>query len=518
MGIRFGLGTESVVAYLTSHADRPPRLTVEAVLAFLQTLAYDDDLARPRLISSSPDWISSLRDRARKSLEELYSLSCEKTDVLDASQSRHLLDPLAEVLGNYDVYVVPVGTWRDSDILDRFSVQAAKMPGRGILVLIPDYYSPGQHLTALDPSTGATEAATRRELWPGAIFFLRTGESRFVPLDVAYEKLIQLNDIIQTYGSDDQRGERLQQARAALDDHRLPEVTARQRLIHLSDLHLGTDRAAQTQTLLQLALQKEVQTADRIVITGDLFDQPKRRHAQQFVNFQDQLRIICKSRPILVPGNHDQRMFGNSILGLGRKLRQVADLRWEEVVVDEPSKMVFFCFDSSRSGDFARGEVSTDQLVRVATQYELANADDHLADYLKIALVHHHPYAYSPDQEIEVLDPSTWFSKEDFLSLRNAETFLSWCAGRSVSLVLHGHKHIPRLIHDFIPGGDNQPGYAVSTVGCGSSLGAGLKPLSFNVVEWVPDLSTWSVDFRIDRGDGQGFRSVALSTDVAQAV
>jgi 3',5'-cyclic AMP phosphodiesterase CpdA len=267
---------------------------------------------------------------------------------------------------------------------------------------------------------------------------------------------------------------------------------------------------------VQTALRAHLATVNQIVITGDLFDQPKRRHAQQYRNFAHQLHLLTGKAPIVIPGNHDQRIFGNAILGIGRRLRQLTDLSWREVVVDSEARIAFFCFDSSRTGDLARGCVDQDQLLKMATEYEVSNANQALDGYLKVALVHHHPYPYVPDKETPIIDPRGWVGRESFIEFRDSGRFLSWCASRGVGLILHGHKHIPRLIVDQVldESSDGAAYRQLTTVGCGSTLGANGSAMSFNIIEWDPESSSWSTQFMIDRGDGSGFRSAALQSQV----
>src|ERR1035441_7447961 len=354
--------------------------------------------------------------------------------MVPGAKLREALEPLAVVLGSYDIYILPVGSWRNRDVLDSFAREAARIPGHGILVLIPDYYDPEANIQVLDPSPAATEAIRNRGAWPGAIFMLRSGEANFWPIDEAHHRVIQLADIMHN----DRRGQRLiRQVVTAPAQHAADRPL--RRLLHLSDLHLGTRRAENTQTYVQAALLDHFAAADQIVITGDLFDQPRRRHAQQYRNFADQLRLLSGKVPIVVPGNHDQRIFGNAIFGIGRRLRpltdlrrqrhsdpklrllsgkfpivvpgkhdqrifgnaifgigrrlrQLTDLRWREIVVDSEAQIAFFCFDSSRTGDLARGCVDQDQLLRMGTEYAVSNTNHALDNYLKVALVHHHPY------------------------------------------------------------------------------------------------------------------------------
>jgi len=57
----------------------------------------------------------------------------------------------------------------------------------------------------------------------------------------------------------------------------------------------------------------------------------------------------------VVPGNHDMRTKGNAIGGLGRKAEYVTDLDWSPIDVDHDMQTVFFSFNSSETGNFARG-------------------------------------------------------------------------------------------------------------------------------------------------------------------
>lgn len=53
-------------------------------------------------------------------------------------------------------------------------------------------------------------------------------------------------------------------------------------------------------------------------------------------------------------------------------------------------------------------------------------------------------------------------------------------------------------------------------MGCGTSLGAGDSPLSFNVIDWNPATGSWAVDFQESEPDGRGFRSVAVRACTAR--
>lgn len=177
MGVRFDLGSSNVLAYLTSGGAHEPRLRLSELRAFLHYLAFDSDAARPKLISSSPEWVVMIRESAQAALNRLEELpgELEWNDYIDADTLRDLTAPVAQVLGSYDLYVLPVGTWRDADVLDRFAAEAARLPGHGILVLIPDFYKGNQNIRVMTPNEGTAQAVKNRETWPGAVFLLRTG-------------------------------------------------------------------------------------------------------------------------------------------------------------------------------------------------------------------------------------------------------------------------------------------------------------------------------------------------------
>lgn len=88
--------------------------------------------------------------------------------------------------------------------------------------------------------------------------------------------------------------------------------------------------------------------------------------------------------------------------------------------------------------------------------------------------------------------------------MTDAQSFLTWCAGRDIGLVLHGHRHVPRLVIDDVATEQARRQYRrITTVGCGTSRGAGGAPMSFNVIEWNTESRSWNVDFQISQPDGQ---------------
>ncbi|MEV6193602.1 metallophosphoesterase [Streptomyces sp. NPDC051920] len=511
MGLRFDLPTSAVVGHLLAPDREPPRLGYGEIEYFLRALLRRHD----RFISSSRYFADDLRNRAAECLDRLdtgHDVSGAGSDALTAGTVRRVLEPLADVVRAYDVVVLPIGSRKDRRWLDRFAHEAALAPGHGLLVLIPTLYEPEVNARVLDPDEGVADALKRRDEWPGAIFAVRGQSSFFLPFEAAYRAVADL-----TTGGD------LQPVlRVARDDAERGAARARatrRRLLHLSDLHIGARKPNQLRQYLRSAVAR-FEPLDRVVVTGDLFDQPFPEYRQQYIDFENQLRELTRAEPVVVPGNHDQRILGNRIKRLGRRREELVDLRWDRGPVhDSEAKIVFLCFDSSRTGLAARGGIGTEQFVDVATRYDTARQVASFDDCLRIAVLHHHPYPYPLDGEVPVIGFGTegrerrlgGMLRERLLEMEDAERFLEWCAARDVSLVLHGHRHRPRLISDRIPTGDKaRPSHSLLTVGCGASLGAGGGPLSFNVIDWNQKTGGWTVDFQVSANDARGFRSAVV--------
>ena len=373
------------------------------------------------------------------------------------------------------------------------------------LFLMPET-SESDGFSILDPLPFVAEVIERPELWPGVLFWTARGAHAFAPLRESYSLYHRLLDAL------DRGGDHVDDI---LDEYRGRSREKSKKLLHLSDLHFGTPRAAENQAYLTAHLATVARVVDRTVITGDLFNNPVREEAVAFRTFRSTLQLLSGKEAVVIPGNHDQKWLGNK----KGPLRELADLEWTNLVTDDEIRCNFFCFDSSRDADFARGKVTRQQMVDVATLFETRSAvKPALRDYLSIALIHHHPFSFETPPEtilargLEVLG----ITDEHFLRLEDADSFLKWCAARNIPLVLHGHKHVQKYYKAGIAYDDDQPWLRreVAAVGCGSSLGVDNVSLSYNIVAWDPATKRWGVTFFADPGDGSGFtrRRVAIQT------
>lgn len=349
----------------------------------------------------------------------------------------------------------------------------------------------------LDPLPAAALLALlaeQPENWPGVLFWSMSGAAAFAPLHDAPRLYQVLLECMQSGQGID----------TALRSYRPPKTnrpdgTVR-RLLHLSDLHFGTMEATENETYLSSCLEQVVGSVDRVVITGDLFNNPIREDAIRFRNFRAAFTRRMGKEPIVIPGNHDQKWLGN----VRGPLRELANLEWSNLVIDDELRCVFFCFDSSRDADLARGRITRQQMLDVATLFETkATANPHIKAYLSLALVHHHPFTVETERETKInrLLRSIGKTDEYFLRMDDADAFLSWCAKRNVSVILHGHKHVQRYMSEPIywseEGGDKWR--ELTAIGCGTSLGVDLKPLSYDILTWDQDLIAGRYHFLLTR-------------------
>ncbi|MBL8264457.1 MAG: metallophosphoesterase [Xanthomonadaceae bacterium] len=513
MGWHFNLKYANFVAYVTKQPPKvAPRATLWELKEFLGSIQgrYRDP-NRPALISSSPEWIKQVEDAAERASDRARSIDAADEKFLGTDVIAEILDEFGSLLCDYDLFALAVGT---SDKHRGVRAQAEFLAVRSkhhALFLIPDFSSTDDSLEIYDPLPLASTLATHRELWPGIVFWTPRGVTAFAQVD-------EVDDLFRRIQGAFVRGAgHLDWVLNDFNDRK--QRSAAKRIIHLSDLHFGATSALENQAYLLSHLRSVLTAHDRVVITGDLFDNPKREDALAFRNFRSELAAASGHEPILVPGNHDQKLLGNSLFGIGSRLNEVAKLEWSSLVIDSELECVFYCFDSSRDADFARGRVTKQQLMEVATEFEVkANGKPEIRNYLGAALVHHHPFSFETQRETKIQRflAKAGFSDEAFLRMEEAEGFLAWCAGRRVPLILHGHKHVPRHVKQSVnwQAGARSEWRDVTAVGCGTSLGAEGYPLSYNIVHWSAASRSWAASFYSDPGTGTGFEEqyVAMHT------
>jgi UDP-2,3-diacylglucosamine pyrophosphatase LpxH len=496
----------NLIVYLTTRdTGIVPRFTMDELLYFLDVLTGLSP-GSAYIIAPDPRWYDRISSLARNAYDTLSTRRYEPTDFVDPRTCQEVLYELQREFSQFDLYVLPLG---EEALGELFRHTGRSSQGQE-LIFTPEFYR-NEDLRFFDPLPPIRQLAGRTEDWPGVLFWLPHGESVFAPLRKAERIFSELSNALE-HGA-----HTLHQLISEYNRSRSGVV--QRRLLHLSDLHFGNRAALNNEPYLTTHIQSILGEFDRVVITGDLFDNPEEEDYRGFYRFLIFLKNHTGKDPILVPGNHDQRRFGNSFARIGKEFSQLANLRWNPVVIDDDLYCTFLCFNSSEGGNWARGSISRNQLRDVATEYESRKlTHPALNEFVKIAVMHHHPYPFEGAEK--QISRSLWrrgIRKETFVGMDNSERFLKWCAARNVPLVMHGHKHEPRFISDWITlstGSYRQ----VTAVGCGASLGIGERPMSYNMLTWVPSSQTWSVRFMIDPGDGSGFEEDYIALQEARAV
>ncbi len=476
MGFRFELEHSNIVAYLTSSHDSTMRLDWQTLQSFAGSIAHEDSF-----ISQDRAWLDRVREIGRCLLNEVNSQPQGPIFLPDRVYDRYLGELRGE-LSQYSLFCLVVGSkpserWNE---LEALAKNLAFESGRDALVLLPRYPADLTSLRVLDPFPAFSEALEKAHLWPGLLVWTQSGERAFLQIESARSFVRQLPDVLTGPSS-----LRELVAKFANSENRL------RKLLHLSDLHFGNEEAMRNRRLLTNQLKSISNEIDRVVITGDLFDEPNEKSANSYLDFHQELTEISGDKsPITIPGNHDMRKRGN----FGSYYEQLAGLGQQPVVVDEELALSFACFNSCEGGSSARGRISETQFVRIGTKLtELRTRYPH---HLQVSLLHHHPYSFEAEAR-------TWYQRalktvglgdERFLLLENASEFLDWCARWQTTVVLHGHKHVARSESRTIRPEGATP-FQVTAIGCGSSLGAEGSPLSYVVLSWDERTRRWVSTF-----------------------
>lgn len=525
MGASFRLEHANIMAYVTSRSSGAPRVLREHLHEYLEVLVYRarDYLIPERGFEPWPEHISGI---ARQALERLNQRADgergERGETVAPPQVERLLEGLRSEFSDFPVYALAVGG--DRRLRDE-AEHLARMPLYGnLLVLIPDHREGTQNFEVLDPIPVFSRALHSIQAWPGFLFWTTNGASAFVSLDHVGEMAAALREAAERRP---ERGVRRRRpwpefGGPGLFDEVLRRSSAppvkQRRLLHLSDLHFGTNHALENQAMLEAELREVVSTVDRVVITGDLFDSPKANYATMFGNFRNAIMHLSRGRePIVIPGNHDQRLLGN----VGRDFEFIAAMATRKVVVDDDCEMIFACFNSSERGNFARGKIPQSQFRALGGEYRAhISSREELRRYLPMVLVHHHPFSFD-------VRPETWVQRalaafglreEMFLEMVNAAELHRWCADWNIRTILHGHKHKAKYIVRAVTTSDVED-VDLTAIGCGSSLGAEGSPVSYNLLEWDPGSQRWVASI-FESVNGGAFRErlAAVSPPTVDAV
>lgn len=504
--MEFSANNGNLVVYLTTPAAEAPRVKGRVVDDLLEGLI--DAAARPpvrrgedvseasfdagRLLSTDARWLRLIGLEARRAFSSKRSLPEQE---LHPGVLAHLLAPLRRLFSQFRLYgmLLVRDEHAQTDIARMLSRSAWRLAlSQEALVLFPHG---GEVTESLDTLPAFDLAVSSKESWPGLLFWTRRGSAAAFVAGRGAEEAVDSISRTLTEGTD-----------ADLDRVVKGYGSPRKRtILHLSDLHFGTEHAAENAEYVEAELADVAKEASRVVITGDLIETPSDDSAARFRSFANLLHRSSGKPVIVVPGNHDQRWHGNQLAGIGQDLKQVAQLSWQSHVIDDDMETIFMCFNSCIEGNLARGRTGKKQRTQMAGVHRTAiGVDARRRDYLRVALVHHHPFSFAS------ASTTTWFQwllaamhiEEPALKMADADAFLEWCAQWQISAVLHGHKHIPRYETRRVEPGHPYQSHELTAIGCGSTLGAEGSPLGYCQLDWDPKTSKWSTLFFESRGGG----------------
>jgi calcineurin-like phosphoesterase family protein len=507
MGAIFKLEHANIMAYVTSRSYAPPRVLRQHLGEFLDVLSYNAEryLIPERGFESWPTEISAIARETASRLPE--TPSTQESPVIPPPTLGRLLEGLRSEFSVYPLYALALGS---GGVVQEVARELARAPMHGqLLVLIPENGVSERNFEVLDPLPAFSTALHAAPDWPGFVFWTQTGTSAFAKLGEANELVHRLSDaqfegrprrpfpFPTTSGFD-----------YVLKDWSKRTPRNYRRLLHLSDLHFGTEEATENQAILDSELSEIVQKVDRVVITGDLFDTPNKNYAALFTNFKHNITRLAGGRePIAITGNHDQRMIGL----FGDDYKHVALIGSQKIVVDDQCKMIFVCFNSSEKGTFARGRITKSQFRQLGGEYRTLTASrPELKDYLPIVLVHHHPFSFEVPAEtlVQRALKAIGLGDEKLLVLANPEDLHHWCMDWNIKTILHGHKHKARYVQREVARDSNRA--SLTAIGCGSSLGAEGSPVSYNLLEWEPNSQRWIASF-FESINGGAFRETVAA-------
>lgn len=238
-------------------------------------------------------------------------------------------------------------------------------------------------------------------------------------------------------------------------------------VVHLSDLHLtAKDESKRTElgvfkplrgmnnAFRRICFSPDVQTADHIVITGDVTDRGDIEAWRRFWQICHDAKLTGKVT--IIPGNHDVCCLAARLPGK-RALYRRADIEKAIAgmalggqcphfpsVVQPDSRLVIFGMNSNNLGNLnvstnAMGELGYFQLMGLASKMHLYR---HVP--IKIVALHHSPNIPSPEtarrRNQRPLSALERLGHQIPRDQRRALMLL--CVAHRIRLVIHGHLHL----------------------------------------------------------------------------
>ena len=237
-------------------------------------------------------------------------------------------------------------------------------------------------------------------------------------------------------------------------------------LLQVSDPHFGTEQPPVVEALAAFTLR---QRPDLLVLSGDITQRARRDEFRAARAFVDRL-----GAPLLaIPGNHDIPLFDLRARLFDPYARH-CEAFGDELEPEHASReLLVLCVNTTRAWRHKNGQVSAQQIERVAERLSRAGADQ-----LRVVVVHQ-PLAVLRDEDVHD-------------RLRNHAAAQARWAAAGADLVMGGHIHLPYVIalHEPARRHVTRPMWAVQA---GTSVSARVRqgvPNSVNIVRWGVDAPT----------------------------
>lgn len=233
-------------------------------------------------------------------------------------------------------------------------------------------------------------------------------------------------------------------------------------LLHLSDLHFGTEQPAVRDALCRLTQRLE---PDIALLTGDV---TQRARPVQFRAAAEFIRNLGVATVLAVPGNHDIPLFNVWARLIAPYRGYCARFGADREPCYNGAAVFITCVDTTRWYRHKNGEISKAQIERVAEGLQRCAHDQ-----LRIVAMHH------PVLAIRMKDEAN-------LVRRRTEALLTW-AEAGADLILGGHIHLPyvRALHE----GSREVSRKTWTVQAGTGVSTRIRdgiPNSINILRAAP--------------------------------
>ncbi len=192
-------------------------------------------------------------------------------------------------------------------------------------------------------------------------------------------------------------------------------------LLQISDTHFGTEQPPVVEALVRLVHE---QAPDLVVLSGDITQRARRKQFRAARAFVDRLGVVVT---LAIPGNHDIPLFNVAARLFYPYANYSREFGIELEPVFESDQLLVITLNTTRFYRHTDGEVSNEQIKRVATRLEQA------APTKLRVVVTHQPVAVTRAQD------------ETNLLHGRMEAIRHW-AQAGADIILGGHIHLPYVL------------------------------------------------------------------------